>query len=160
MQTMDTTHAAATHEDATPAPRSSGRGLAAKIGAAALSLSAAGLIATAAAPTADASTTKNYWWGSSTWYSKSDVKKLQPAFRRVTDIAALGGGGVAGGACAALLTVGATPGAICGALVGLTTWHIQEQASKLDYAASNNMCARLDTRVKILTVTPYSCGWK
>lgn len=160
MQTMDTTHAAATHEDATPAPRSSGRGLAAKIGAAALSLSAAGLIATAAAPTADASTTTNYWWGKSTWYSKSDVKKLQPTFRRVADLASGSGALVAATTCTTIGIGAVVPGLVCGAISGAGVWYLQDQASKLDYAAARNMCARLDTRAGIVTVTPYNCNWK
>ncbi|UNN05219.1 hypothetical protein [Rhodococcus opacus] len=132
-----------------------------KICTVALAVGAAGLIGTAAAPTADASVTTNYWWGKSTWYSQSEVKKLQPSFRRMADVAAGGGAAAALPVCAAGGLVAVVPGLACGAIVGAGAWYIQDQASKLDYAASRRMCARLDTTtVGIVTVTPYSCNWK
>lgn len=115
----------------------------------------------ALAPTAQASVSATYWWGKSTWYSQSEVKRLQPPFRRMSDIALAGGGGAAGVVCAAMGAAALVPGLACGAIVALGSWHLADQASKLDYAASRKMCARLDaSKLGIVTVTPYSCSWK
>lgn len=126
-----------------------------------LVVGATGLIALSAAPAADASVSSNYWWGKSTWYSQSEVKKLQPSFRRMSDLAAGGGGVAAGAVCTAAGLVAVVPGLACGAIVGAGAWYISDQASKLDYAASRNMCAKIDAnKVGIVTVTPYSCNWR
>ncbi|MFI6225301.1 hypothetical protein ACIBEH_32480 [Nocardia salmonicida] len=131
-----------------------------KMWAVGLTLGTAGLVATAAAPAADASVTTNYWWGNSTWYSQSEVKKLQPSFRRMSDLAAGGGAAAAMPVCGAAMLTAVIPGLACGAVVGAGSWYLFDQASKLDYAASRNMCARLDTAAGVVTVTAYGCNWK
>ncbi|HMS74227.1 hypothetical protein [Gordonia sp. (in: high G+C Gram-positive bacteria)] len=132
-----------------------------KTGAIAVAAAAVGLIGAGVTPVADASVSTKYWWGTSTWYSQSEVKKLQPKFRRVTDLSAGGGAAAVAPICGAMALAAAVPGLACAAFTGAGWWYLQDQASKLDYAAARNMCAQLDTnKVGLVTVKPYSCKWK
>ena len=73
-----------------------------KTGAIAVAAAAVGLIGAGVTPVADASVSTKYWWGTSTWYSQSEVKKLQPKFRRVTDLSAGGGAAAVAPICGAM----------------------------------------------------------
>ena len=129
--------------------------------ATAVAISGAVAVGFAGAPSANASVHADYWWGQSTWYSKSEVRRLAPDFRLLTDKTSQAGGVGYGAACGAFAIPLPLVGLGCGAMVAGGIGYMQVQASDFDYAAAKGMCVEVvEPNVGLYDVKAYSCDWQ